>query len=420
MRPPDRRELAWLVTNNPDGDGFTVIPFDSEAELISSVSRRLREYSSDPNSGDRRTSDPTLLPFATGMVSADEAMRHGHELWTSLPPACTGPLSVANEDQPLVVKVVTSGSSFARLPWEWLADDEGRHVALRPGLRLVRTIPARLPIPPISVSLPLRILVVGAIRGDESGLDPGAEIKHVMAGLGDSRFQLEVLERASRSTLEDAIARHPPHVLHHVGFAAQIHGEGNLALVARDGATEWMTASELAGTLPPSTRLICLSTPSGLDAYRSLGSARIAESPSVIGLPTSLINRYPVTPEEAATFWSAFYPALIDEGGDVIEASHVARLATAERHPWSAGWASVTPVIRDQSGIAFDLGRSEHLSPGRRKKELAAQFAAKITNDLATQISVFGDSAPPALRDQFEFEHKRASDLSSALDDEAG
>jgi len=179
-----------------------------------------------------------------------------------------------------------------------------------------------------------------------------------------------------------------------------------------------MTTGELVRLLSPVTRLLCFSFPTGLASYRSLGAGVIAESPTVVGLPTCVVHRYPVHPVCAKRFWRAFYRDLAVRG-DVIQASDVARHAVATAEPSSACWGSFTPVIRDQTGVAFAVTRSAPVTQERRDAEIKAQFAAKITNDLAVQMAVFGDSAPDALRKHFEVENERAGALSGALDDEA-
>jgi hypothetical protein len=132
-------------------------------------------------------------------------------------------------------------------------------------------------------------------------------------------------------------------------------------------------------------------------------------------LPTTVTNQYPLDVAAVTRFWSAFYASLLS-GGNVNVAVHNARIQVAQADPTWADWASFSLVVRDQTGVSFEIRPPEEAGV-RRPAEYRAQFSAELANDLAQQVQLLGDETPAGLRQQYEFEEKRASQLLDGLNE---
>jgi hypothetical protein len=312
------------------------------------------------------------------------------------------------------VKIVTEVPSVADLPWEWLFDGAQPPVALRPGVRLLRAVPARFPIPAPSLSLPLRVLLVVPNPKDERLLNASEELITVMEGLNAPQYTIEVLEQPSIEALAKTLAGLAPHVVHYIGHSGLTQGVGNLILPDTGGRIRWVSATELATLLPSSVRLICLSTPFTTRNYQILGLSRLGRAPGLVELPTTIANQFPVGKEAVGAFWRGLYSAL-PEDGNVIEAVHRARGAAAAADPGFADWASFSLTVRGQAGMLFATGHATADPARRRSAELKAHFAAQLANDLAVQVDELGDQAPDGLHEQYEAAQTRAADLLDEL-----
>jgi hypothetical protein len=227
-----------------------------------------------------------------------------------------------------------------------------------------------------------------------------------------------VAEKPTLASLQRILDEDPPNVLHYIGHAGLNHGEGNIILQDRDTRSYWLSATALAELLPPSVRLLCLSTCFTVDNYQVVGLHRLAQAPSLLKLPTAVANQYPVSEQTVRVFWRVFYQALLDQEGNVNEAVALARRTAAKADLLFADWASFTMVLRDQSGVSFTLHQTR-AHPAKQAEEIEAQFAVRLANDLAEQVDAFGEDAPQGLREQYEVETKRASDFLEGLGEEA-
>jgi CHAT domain-containing protein len=252
------------------------------------------------------------------------------------------------------------------------------------------------------------VLLVAPTPAEKRLVDTDAEIDAVMHGLRLPEYDVEVVAYPSSEVLRHSMESEPPNVLHFIGHGGINHGEGSLILQNPDGRSRWVSATELAGILPVSVRLVCLSSPVTTENYQILGLCHLARAAGLVALPTVVTNQYPVGFAGAEAFWAAFYGALLNRRGNVNDAVHDARRATYDAVGDYADWGSFSLIVRDQTGVSFDLGRSVPETERRQSIELAAQFASQLANDLAQQVTSLGDDAPAGLREQFEVEHLRA------------
>ncbi len=358
-------------------------------------------------------------------VQPSEASTGGRILWDALPAEATSSLQALLNDDPRPLRLKISGSSpgITDVPWEWLSDGIEPPLALRPNVRLVRSVPVRYPLPPLTVKRPLRVLLVLTNPKDERLLDSFREINAVQGRLNSPDYELDILTEPTLEGLQKELVAAPPAIVHYIGHAGLSYGEGNLILHDYGGRTFWLPAAQLARVLPSSVRLLCLSTCFTATNYQLLGLPRLANAPATLSLPTVVANQFPVQEDAVREFWYTFYDNLVASGGDVNQAVHFARTWT-QSNTASADWASFTLVLRDRTGQPFRLAQEiEAVSPERIATELQAQFATQLVNELAEQLRELPTAegeAPHGLREQLKREQARALDLHSRLASQSG
>jgi hypothetical protein len=390
----------------------------------------LRVFSSEQEMFEARRTPPTypvLLPLdwlgtsktsraerARSRISPGMLMDVGRGLWEAIPPEANHPLLEALPDQPCRLKISSNSTVIDDLPWEWLNDGSGPPLALRPGIRLARSVPIRLAIPPMSLEPPLRVLLVITNPKDERLLNPYMEIEAVRPRLNAFPYSLRILEEPTWEAMVAAL-REEPHIMHYIGHAGISQGEGNLILHDSQDISHWILGPELARAMPLSVRLLCLSTCFTAQNYQILGLPRLAHTSAMYQLPTAVANRYPVAEASVRTFWEAFYSLLVERGGNVNDAFHGAQQAVAVFPGTEADWGSFSLVIRDQSGEVLRLETAERRSAGRRAEEIKAQLASRLANDLAARLRTYGAEAPESMQKQFEEEAAAASDFTKNI-----
>jgi len=419
---PRYQDLLWIIEPAPVGEGFVISRFRGEEQVYRS-GRDSRRSSGEFFSLESMLSrtGPGRPRWTRSRVPASEAREAGVRLWESLPPSAHQSLNQSlvmskSVELPVRLKICSPVPAVSDLPWEWLSNGQEPSIALRSGIRLARSVPLRLPVPALSVTAPLRVLVVVPNPvGERLNLD--REIAAVAGGIKAAEYRLQVAKEPTIAGLRRILDADPPDVLHYIGHAGLSHGEGNVILQDQDAASYWLSATALSELLPPSVRLLCLSTCFTADNYQITGLHRLAQAPSLLKLPTTVANQYPVGEQAVREFWRVFYQALLDEEGNVNEAVTLARRAAAGADLSFADWASFTMVLRDQSGVSFALRRAG-AHPAKQAEEIQAQFAVRLANDLAEQVEAFGEDAPPGLREQYQAETRRASGLLKALAEE--
>ena len=410
MRLLSYRELFWNISLAPSGAGFVIATHQHEHEMFDIASDGgASEALPIDLSGLMNSSAVSAPKWTRHRVSADEARSLGAQLWAALPPQIRESLQFG--DARVRLKVSTEVPAVGDLPWEWLSDETDPPFALRPDFILVRSVPLRFPVHPLSVKPPLRVLLVVPDPKDERLLNAADETKAVTQGLsGPEEIEVSVLDSPQFGQLVDALATGLPNVVHYIGHGGLTHGEGSLVLQAADGRSRWVPATELAALLPSSVRLLCLSSPFTTPNYQALGLSHLARAVGLTGLPTTLANQYPVGGAVVAEFWTSFYGSLLNLGGNANEALQAARLHAASVDPGYADWGSFSLVIRDQTGISFELRPGEEVAT-RRAAEFRAQFAAEAANELAQQVQLLGEKTPPGLRKQYQIEQERVTGL---------
>jgi hypothetical protein len=337
----------------------------------------------------------------------------GQRLWDSIPQMAKDLLVEATVDQPCRLKISSNSPVIDDLPWEWL-NDGTIPFALRPGIRLVRSVPCRLALPPMSVMPPIRVLLVITNPKDERLLQSWREIDAIRPGLTAPFFDLKVLEEPTWEALTAAL-QDELHIVHYIGHAGIDRGEGNLILHDWRNVSHWISGPELSQVLPLSVKLMCLSTCFTAPNYQILGLPRLAHASATYRLPTMVANSYPVEENSVRRFWEVFYGSLVRHGGNVNEAFHEAQLAVMSTPGSEADWGSFSLVIRDQSGEVMRMEPAGMRSATRQTEEIQAQLASRLANDLATRLLTFGAESPETVERHFEHAAASASNLTKNL-----
>lgn len=352
-------------------------------------------------------------PARTSVLSSDEAERLGTVLFRCLPPAAVEPLLefVGDPNRALRIKISSDLPACDDLPWECLCSGPGQFFALRPDVRIVRSIPVLVKTPPATVTPPLRVLLVITNPKDERLLDPWREMAAVTQRIQPPDYELHTVSEPTIEALLEVLRSVQPHIVHYIGHAGINRGEGNLILHDESHGTHWVCPSDLASALPLSVRLICLSTCFTAENYQLLGLPRFAHAAAELRLPTFVANQCATDEATVRSYWSAFYDELISGGANVNEACHRAALAVSQVSGPTAAWAAFSTVIRDGSGEVMKIAPATGISPARFAYEIQAQFASRLANELAEQVRALGESASKEIRSHLDQEVARVTDL---------
>lgn len=339
-----------------------------------------------------------------------EMEEQGRMLWEAIPYWSKSPVLEATPDKPCRLKISSNSPAIDDLPWEWLNDGTGKPFALRPEIRIMRSVPVRLAVPPVSIEPPLRVLLILTNPKDEKLLVGYLEIDAVRSQIKDPYYDLRILDEPTVDALSEAL-KFEPHIIHYIGHAGVSLGEGNLILHDYNNRTYWINVAELERLLPLSVKLLCLSTCFTARNYQILGLPRLAHASVSYGLPTTVTNRYPVEGPGVSKFWEVFYRSLGLHKGNVNEAFHEAQQSVAETFGMKADWGSFSLVIRDQTAEVIIIEEGKAHSKEKFAAEIQAHLASSLANDLAESLRGFSTEKGEIVREQFEVTAKRVSDL---------
>lgn len=349
-------------------------------------------------------------------VSPDRMAELGRQLWEAVPGEARIPLEQGTPDQPVRLKISSNSPGIDDLPWEWLNDGTAAPpLALRPGIRLMRSVPVMLPIPPLSIRPPFRVLLVITNPRDEQLLNAWQEIEAIRPALTAAPYELVILEEPTWEALNKAIRAEPqPTIVHYIGHAGIDRGEGNLILQDASGRSHWIAGSELAQEMPVTVGLMCLGTCFTAPNYQILGLSRLAHLPATYRLPTCVVTKYPVTQIGVQRFWAAFYAALALHG-NATEAHAQAQRAVAAEPSSLADWGSFCLVIRDQTGQVLRISTRGPLPMKRNEQEILAKVTAYMANDSAAKSLTLGDWTSERAQEQLDQQTKSAQKYRKGL-----
>ncbi|MEZ4726976.1 MAG: CHAT domain-containing protein [Caldilineaceae bacterium] len=256
------------------------------------------------------------------------------------------------------------------LPWEYLYHRR-RNLFLSQSTAssLVHFLELPIPAASLTVTLPLRMLVVIANPTNLFPLDVEREWTNVQRALSDLiQRGLVIVDRlpvATKAGLQSALRRQEYHVLHFIGHgdfdeAAQA---GALFLAAESGQADPIPADDLASLLhnERTLRLVllnaCESSQTGVtNSFGGVAHALVQQ-----GVPAVVAMRYPVSDDAAITFAHEFYAALAD-GYAVDAALTEARVAIATRLG-NSEWGAPQLIMHARNGVLWQLSAQSDTQP---------------------------------------------------------
>ncbi|WP_448030350.1 hypothetical protein [Bradyrhizobium liaoningense] len=187
-----------------------------------------------------------------------------------------------------------------------------------------------------------------------------------------------------------AVRSFDPHIVHFMGHAGIVGGEGAVAL--RDekiGLTNWICAAQVSQGLSVSTRLLCVGTGFSRRNYDIHGLVAFGHAPQSVRLPTCIVNRGDVDQRGVSCFWTEFYSTLIAHRGDVLSAFNAATAKLAFANT-ATPVESFSLVLREGGSRPIRIGRS--VDANQHAAEVQAQFAARLAAVLRDKMKTFEDT----------------------------
>lgn len=254
------------------------------------------------------------------------------------------------------------------VPWEYLYIDElNRFLVVSTETPLVRYIDLPRRIRPLAVTPPLQVLVVVSNPRDVAKLDVEEEWNRLSGSLRPVQerglLNLERLDTATLSALQDRLRRGYVHILHFIGHGVfeEASGQGALYFEDEAGRAREVTSEVLGAVVHDhrSLRLAVLNSCEGArsspqDPFSGVASGLVAQ-----GLPAVIAMQFEITDQAAIAFAQEFYEAIAD--GYPVDAA----LAEARKTLYTLGndveWGTPVLHMRAADGRIFDIDQSAQL-----------------------------------------------------------
>ena len=262
----------------------------------------------------------------------------------------------------LRIRLRLADPSVVDLPWEYLYNPAvNRFLALSIHTPLVRYMDLPERIQPISVTPPIRVLVMISSPTDFPALDVEAEwtrLNEALADLiGKNQIAIERLDDATLEQLQRRLRRERYHIFHFIG-----HGEfddnsqeGVLILEGDKGRGHRVSSQSLGMMLHDheSLRVAILNACEGARTSRTDPFAGSAQSLVQQGIPAVIAMQFEIADDVASRFAHEFYGALAD--GYPIDASltEARKSIFAARH--EVEWGTPVLYMRSPDGRIFDV-----------------------------------------------------------------
>jgi Sulfatase-modifying factor enzyme 1/CHAT domain len=246
-------------------------------------------------------------------------------------------------------------------PWEYLFDPErNEFLVLSTKTPIIRYAEMPVPVRPLRVVPPLRMLVVIATPWGFDRLDAKGEWEELRHALGELEREgevvLELLEDATLSELRRRLRKtfHIVHFICHGSFDLQ-EGEGALVLEDGSGGPDRVTGPKLAMILGDRKKL-CLVVLNSCNGAKGGASPFTGVAQNLVrkGIPAVVAMRSIVTDAMAVRFARHFYQELAG-GSPVEEALTEARRAMFAANHEDIEWGTPILFLRSLGGRIFRL-----------------------------------------------------------------
>jgi CHAT domain-containing protein len=310
---------------------------------------------------------------------------------------------------------LTDTPELADVPWEFLFNPAAnRFLNLAPDTPLIRYLDLPMPVRPLTVTPPLRVLVMISSPTDFPQLDVGAELDRLNTALDEvlkrGLVTITRLPSASLAGLQRPLRLDSYHIFHFIGHGGfdEHAQDGALALADSQGRARLVSGQDLGVMLSAhrSLRLIVLNACEGARASSSDPFAGVAQSLVQLGIPAVIAMQFEISDEAAITFAEELYAAIAD--GYSVDAA----LGEARRAIFASGndveWATPVLYTRSANGQLFRLTKQREAA--RLAQEQAQrEEAARLTQEQAQREEAARDSAAAERAERVQGEPANAS-----------
>jgi hypothetical protein len=214
---------------------------------------------------------------------------------------------------------LTDVPEIAGWPWEFLYDESlGRFLALSVETPIVRYTDLPERIEPLTVTVPLRILLIVASPTDHPALDVDRECANLTGAVGElvtsGGVQVDRVDVATLGQLQRVLSRGTYHIFHFIGHGALMPNTGQGQLMFEDDAQRGAAVDgDTLGMLlhdHRSLRIAVLNACEGARTSRTDPFSGVAQSLVRQGIPSVVAMQFEISDEAAIRFSREFYAAL--------------------------------------------------------------------------------------------------------------
>lgn len=252
--------------------------------------------------------------------------------------------------------------TLADVPWEYLySTGLGRFLVLSGDTPLVRYLDLPREVPPLTVTPPLRILLVVSGPSDLAALDYEQEVARMTSALAEliegGFIIVDPLAKPTLAELRRALRRREYHVLHFIGHGGfdTAAGDGVLAFEDDAGRAHLVRGADL-GTLLHDHRTLRLAVLNACEGARQSPAdpfSGVAQSLVRQGLPAVVAMQFEITDNAALIFGEEFY-ACVADGYPIDAALTQARMAIFASDN-DVEWGTPVLYLRARDGRIFAI-----------------------------------------------------------------
>jgi hypothetical protein len=262
----------------------------------------------------------------------------------------------------LRIRLRLADPTVVDLPWEYLYNPAvNRFLALSIHTPLVRYMDLPERIQPISVTPPIRVLVMISSPTDFPALDVEAEWTRLNEALADlisrNQIAIERLDDATLEALQRRLRRERYHIFHFIGHGEfDDNSQEGVLILEGDKDRGHRVGSQSLGMMlhdHETLRVAILNACEGARTSRTDPFAGSAQSLVQQGIPAVIAMQFEIADDVASRFAHEFYGALAD--GYPIDASltEARKSIFAARH--EVEWGTPVLYLRAPDGRIFDV-----------------------------------------------------------------
>lgn len=301
----------------------------------------------------------------------------------------------AGDRRNIRILLQVGSAAFYDLPWEGLGS-LARQTGVGP-VTVVRIPLWRSTLAELPVSLPLRVLGISPNPKIRYSMDVHRELELVKPLLPDVIWR-PLEEPQTPEALRKFADDFQPHVLHFIGHGGCDGEGGSLVMANAAGEPDWVTARQLTEMLPPSVRLLCLSSPTTTRNYDLRAFGRLASDSSASRMPSVIFSSTAIDSNEGIKlFWEAVYNDIVNSGS-VMEA-YAAGEKAFHCAPDISSFPGFGLALRETGDVqfVFSKDRAFETDSADSPAALAVQLASRLANDIALQAANCGTAVPEIL-----------------------